>query len=144
MTAKMLDVQTGTLLWAGEGTGSLKSGLATFGGALLGAGAGAVTGRPIGRGATGAVIGGVAGALGGGMVGAALEAEPGPTDAVRDRENMQGTSRADASGQDGQRSRPPISSPAGRRLPPLRPRRSRRARSCRAAAAAPAPAAQDR
>ena len=37
MTAKMLDVQTGTLLWAGEGTGSLKSGLATFGGAVVGA-----------------------------------------------------------------------------------------------------------
>jgi len=73
ITAKMLDVRTGTLLWAGEGTGSLKSGLATFGGAVLGAGAGAVTGGLIGRGATGAVVGGVAGALGGGALGAALE-----------------------------------------------------------------------
>ena len=73
ITAKMVDVQTGTLLWAGEGTGSLKSGLATFGGALLGAGAGAVTGGLIGRGATGAVVGGVAGGLAGGTVGAALE-----------------------------------------------------------------------
>ena len=73
MTAKMVDVQTGTLLWAGEGTGSLKSGLATFGGTLLGAGAGAVTGGLIGRGATGAVVGGVAGGLAGGTVGAALE-----------------------------------------------------------------------
>jgi hypothetical protein len=73
ITAKMLDVQTGTLLWEGEGTGSLKSGLATFTGALLGAGAGAVAGGLIGRGTTGAVVGGVAGALGGGAVGAALE-----------------------------------------------------------------------
>jgi hypothetical protein len=73
ITAKLLDVQAGTLLWAGEGTGSLKSGLATIGGAVLGAGAGAVTGGLIGRGTTGAVVGGVAGALGGGLVGAALE-----------------------------------------------------------------------
>jgi hypothetical protein len=73
ITAKMLDVQTGTLLWAGEGTGSLKSGLATFSGAVLGAGAGAVAGGLIGRGTTGAVVGGVAGALGGGVAGAALE-----------------------------------------------------------------------
>ncbi len=73
MTAKMLDVQSGTLLWAGEGTGQLKSGLATFSGVVLGAGAGALTGGLIGRGATGAVVGGVAGALGGGAAGAALE-----------------------------------------------------------------------
>jgi hypothetical protein len=73
ITAKMLEVQTGSLLWAGEGTGSLKSGLATFSGVVLGAGAGAVAGGLIGRGATGAVVGGVAGALGGGAVGAALE-----------------------------------------------------------------------
>jgi hypothetical protein len=72
MTAKMVDVQTGALLWAGEGTGSLKSGLSTFGGALLGAGAGAVVGSAIGK-TGGAVIGGVAGALAGGTAGAALE-----------------------------------------------------------------------
>ena len=30
ITAKMIDVRTGTLLWAGEGTGSLKSGRATW------------------------------------------------------------------------------------------------------------------
>ncbi len=73
ITAKMLDVQTGSLLWAGEGTGSLKSGLATFSGVILGAGVGAVAGGLIGRGTTGAVVGGVAGALGGGAVGSALE-----------------------------------------------------------------------
>jgi len=79
MTAKMLDVQTGTLLWAGEGTGALKSGLATFGGAVLGAGAGAAIGS-IGN-TTGAIVGGVAGALGGGVVGAALE--PGQAQLLR-------------------------------------------------------------
>lgn len=72
ITAKMLDVQTGTLLWAGEGTGSLKSGLTTFGGALVGAAGGALLGSAIGN-TRGAVIGGVAGALGGGVAGAALE-----------------------------------------------------------------------
>jgi hypothetical protein len=72
ITAKMLDVRSGTLLWAGEGNGELKSGLATFGGALVGAGAGAAVGSAIGN-TGGAVIGGVAGALGGGAAGAALE-----------------------------------------------------------------------
>jgi hypothetical protein len=71
MTAKMLDVQTGTLLWAGEGTGDLKGGLATFGGAVLGAGAGAAIGS-IGN-TTGAIVGGVAGALAGGTAGAVLQ-----------------------------------------------------------------------
>lgn len=71
ITAKMLDVQTGTLLWAGEGTGDLKGGLATFGGAVLGAGAGAAIGS-IGN-TTGAIVGGVAGALAGGTAGAVLQ-----------------------------------------------------------------------
>jgi len=52
---------------------SLKSGLATFSGVVLGAGAGAVTGGLIGRGATGAVVGGVAAVWAAGAVGAALE-----------------------------------------------------------------------
>ena len=73
MTAKMLDVQTGTLLWAGEGTGSLKSGLATFGGALLGAARRRGAGLGHRKRRAGAVIGGMAGALGGGVAGAALE-----------------------------------------------------------------------
>ena len=72
VTAKMLDVQTGTLLWAGEGTGDLKGGLAVFGGGLLGAGAGATTGWAIAR-TPGAIIGGVAGALAGGTAGAVLQ-----------------------------------------------------------------------
>ncbi len=72
ITAKMLDVQTGTLLWAGEGTGSLKSGLATLGGAVVGATGGILLGSAIGN-TNGAIIGGVAGALGGGVAGSALE-----------------------------------------------------------------------
>ncbi len=72
MTAKMLDVRTGTLLWAGEGTGDLKGGLAVFGGGLLGAGAGATAGWAIAR-TPGAIIGGVAGALAGGTAGAVLQ-----------------------------------------------------------------------
>jgi hypothetical protein len=72
ITAKMLDVQTGSLLWAGEGTGSLKSGLTTLGGALVGAAGGALLGSAIGN-TRGAIIGGVAGALGGGVAGSALE-----------------------------------------------------------------------
>ncbi len=92
MTAKMLDVQTGTLLWAGEGTGDLKGGLAVFGGALLGAGAGAADrlhrkhdrgdrrrrGRRSGR----------------RHDGRGPAAGHGATAALRDRENVQGPSRA--------------------------------------------------
>jgi outer membrane lipoprotein SlyB len=72
MTAKMVDVQTGTLLWVGEGSGSLKGGLAPVGGELLGAGAGAVAGAVIG-GTRGAILGGLAGVLTCGVAGAALE-----------------------------------------------------------------------
>jgi hypothetical protein len=72
MTAKMMDVQSGTLLWAGEGTGSLKSGLATLGGTVLGVGAGAVLGSAVGK-TGGAIVGGIAGGLAGNVAGAALE-----------------------------------------------------------------------
>jgi hypothetical protein len=73
MTAKMVELSSGDVLWSGEGRGDLKQGLATLGGALLGAGAGATAGGLAGRSTTGAVVGGVAGGLGGGVVGAALE-----------------------------------------------------------------------
>jgi len=72
MTAKMVDVESGSLLWAGEGTGSMRRWLAPVGGGLLGAGAGAVTGAVIG-GTRGAIIGGVAGGAGGATAGAALQ-----------------------------------------------------------------------
>jgi len=72
MTAKMVDVESGSVLWAGEGTGSLKRWLGPIGGGLLGAGAGAVTGAVIG-GTRGAIIGGVAGGAGGAVVGETLQ-----------------------------------------------------------------------
>jgi len=71
LTAKMVDVETGTIVWTGEGTGSLKSWLGPAGVGLLGAGVGAVTGGLIG-GRQGAIIGGVAGGAGGGVAGGAL------------------------------------------------------------------------
>ena len=93
MTAKMVDVQTGTLLWAGEGTGSLKSGLSTLGGALLGAGAGVALGfgrRQYPRGGhrrSRRRAGRRRGRRG-------PAAGPGSTDAVRHRENVPRPSRA--------------------------------------------------
>ena len=86
MTSKMVDVQSGTLLWAGEGTGSLKSWLAPVGGALLGAGA--VGGSMIGN-TQGAIIGGIAGAAAGGVAGAALA----PNDAQLLRKVIEKTCR---------------------------------------------------
>ena len=71
LTAKMMDVQSGTLLWSGEGTGKLEEWLAPVGGALVGGGAGAAVGSMIGN-TPGAVIGGIAGAAAGGVAGAAL------------------------------------------------------------------------
>ena len=67
MTAKMVDVGTGKMLWMGEGSGSLKSGLGTMGGALIGS----LVGHVVSRTGLGTVAGGVAG----GIVGKALEPE---------------------------------------------------------------------
>jgi hypothetical protein len=73
LTSKLIEVKTGSLLWMGEGTGNNKSGTATFAGALVGAGVGAVTGHAIGGNGSGALIGGVAGAGAGGIGGHLLE-----------------------------------------------------------------------
>jgi len=67
MTAKMVDVGSGKLLWMGEGTGSLKSGLGTFGGALIGS----LAGNAIGRTGLSTAVGGFAG----GLAGKAMEPE---------------------------------------------------------------------
>lgn len=72
MTAKLIEVETGSLLWIADGTASTKRGLTTVGGALLGAAAGAVIGHQIDSGA-GSVIGGIAGGAAGGFGGYALE-----------------------------------------------------------------------
>jgi hypothetical protein len=72
LTAKLVEVKTGDLLWMGEGTGNTKSGVATIGGALVGAAAGAVVGNQVSHG-RGAGVGAVGGGLAGGVVGYMLE-----------------------------------------------------------------------
>lgn len=65
LTAKMMDVETGEVIWMGSGEGAVSTGLSAFTGALIGAGVGAVAGNNIGSGGNagaGAVIGGLAGA----------------------------------------------------------------------------------
>jgi hypothetical protein len=65
MTAKMLDVEDGSLLWSGFGTGSTGRTLGTIAGAAVGGAAGAALGGDtagtIAGGLTGAVLGGVTG-----------------------------------------------------------------------------------
>jgi hypothetical protein len=76
VTIKMIDVETGEVLWMGTGEGSLNSTMSVLGGAVLGAAAGAVVGNQIGsgHGGTGAAIGGVlGGAAGYGLTPSALE-----------------------------------------------------------------------
>ena len=68
MTAKMLDVQDGGILWLGSGTGGQNKGLFTFLGALLGAGAGVAVGHQSGENVAGGVIGGVVGGAAGYML----------------------------------------------------------------------------
>lgn len=70
LTVKMMDVETGELIWQGSGEGAVNSGMSTWAGALTGAAVGAVVGHNTGSGSTGAgaVIGGVLG----GTVGTAL------------------------------------------------------------------------
>jgi hypothetical protein len=72
MTAKMIDVETGSLLWIGEGTGRAGSGVGTVTGALLGAAAGGVIGHQVDSG-SGGPVGAIAGGVGGGVAGHALE-----------------------------------------------------------------------
>ena len=60
ITAKMVNPQNGELLWAGQGDGSVNSGLSLLAGAVIGAAAGAAVDEGTGT-AVGAVIGGVVG-----------------------------------------------------------------------------------
>jgi hypothetical protein len=70
LTVKMMDVETGELIWMGSGEGDVSQGMSTWAGALTGAAVGAVVGNNTGSGSAGAgaVIGGVLG----GTVGAAM------------------------------------------------------------------------
>jgi hypothetical protein len=72
MTAKMVDVQSGSILWIGEGTAKRQGTLAGVGGAMAGAAVGAAAGYGISRSGSGAAIGGVAGGAAGAFTGAAL------------------------------------------------------------------------
>ncbi len=72
MTGKMMDVKTGSVFWMGEGSGDLKKGLGTIGGALVGAGIGGGVGNKVG-GTQGAVVGAVGGGAVGAVAGSALE-----------------------------------------------------------------------
>ncbi|MFO8006379.1 MAG: CsgG/HfaB family protein [Candidatus Brocadiia bacterium] len=68
MTAKMLDVEDGSVLWVASGSGSTGRTLGTVAGALIGGGLGVAAGGD----STGRVVGGAAGAVAGGVVGRAL------------------------------------------------------------------------
>jgi hypothetical protein len=70
MTAKLVKVEDGTILWQATGRGKKNSWLGTVLGGVVGAGAGAAVGNTMGH--DGAVIGGVAGGAVGGMTGMAL------------------------------------------------------------------------
>ena len=66
MTAKMLDVEDGRILWIGSGSGKTGKGLITIVGAVVGAAAGAVaggddSGSRIGGAIAGGILGGIAG-----------------------------------------------------------------------------------
>lgn len=69
MTAKLVDVEDGTILWIGSGSGSTGKTLATIVGAAAGAAAGAVI---AGGDSSDRVVGGVAGGVLGGVAGNAL------------------------------------------------------------------------
>jgi hypothetical protein len=70
LTAKMVSVEDGAILWQATGYGKKNTWMGTVLGAVVGAGAGAAVGNTMGN--DGAVIGGVAGGVVGGMAGQAL------------------------------------------------------------------------
>ncbi len=68
LTAKLIDVEDGALLWVGEGSGTSGRTLATIFGAAAGVGLGAALGGDT----EGAILGGIAGGVLGGVAGRAL------------------------------------------------------------------------
>ena len=74
VSIKMVDVESGDLLWMGTGDSDLNEGMSTIAGALVGATVGAVAGNQMGSSAIGAGVGGIAGgAIGAGLTPSALE-----------------------------------------------------------------------
>lgn len=74
VTAKMIDVETGAILWTGMGSGDTGKGLSTVVGAVAGVAAGAAIGSVAsgGHSSTSTVLGGLGGGVIGGIAGNAL------------------------------------------------------------------------
>jgi len=87
ITAKLIDVRQGEVLWMGSASGSTKSGMSTLAGAALGVAAGAAAGHALGESSngypvsSGTLIGGAAGGLAGGAAGNALQ--PGQAEVMK-------------------------------------------------------------
>jgi len=75
MTAKMVDVEDGSLVWMGEGSGSTGRTIATITGGLIGAGAGVWAGGD----STGKAVGGIVGGAVGGYAGRTLSPQEAST-----------------------------------------------------------------
>ena len=72
MTAQMVDVEDGTILWSASGSARTGADMTRRAGQLLGAIGGGIIGSEVGGDSTGTVIGGVGGAIGGDIAGEAL------------------------------------------------------------------------
>ncbi len=72
MSAQMIDVEDGTILWSASGSASTGASMTRRAGQLLGAIGGGIIGAEIGGDSTGTVVGGVGGAMGGDIIGEAL------------------------------------------------------------------------
>jgi len=73
MSAQMVDVEDGTILWSASGSARTGAAMTRRAGQLLGAIGGGILGAEVGdNGSTGAVVGGVGGAVGGDIIGDAL------------------------------------------------------------------------
>lgn len=72
MSAQMIDVEDGTILWSASGSARTGAGMTRRAGQLLGAIGGGIIGAEVGGDSTGAVVGGVGGAMGGDILGEAL------------------------------------------------------------------------
>ena len=69
MSAQMIDVEDGTILWSASGSARTGADMTRRAGQLLGAIGGGIIGAEVGGDSTGAVVGGVGGAVGGDILG---------------------------------------------------------------------------
>lgn len=75
MSARMIDVDDGTILWSASGSARTGADMTRRAGQLLGAIGGGIIGAEVGGDSTGAVVGGVGGAMGGDILGDALSTQ---------------------------------------------------------------------